>query len=465
MICYEKSIKAKKIKIIMRFIKTILKIVTGFVLSIIVLLAFMLAQLNDIPYKQMPYYKEWKGNLKKLTTKTGGVGQLKTGWAKVSFTPQSPTPTAGYGVRQGKLYTSVHDSVYVRAIVIDNGTTKAAIVSADLLIVPPTVVERLKEKLAKGTIPFANVYLGATHSHNSVGGWGDTFTGELFAGKFNPDNVDRIAEAISKAIQLADSQLKPTQMGYCEVSDTVHVRNRSFDGGTTDPMIRNIEFLRNDGQKAIICTYSAHSTIINSETIVLSRDYPGVLVDSLERNEANFALFMSGAVGSMGPKEVGNNDFERVNNEADGIENMLEPALPKVKFTNDNTVQMLTIPLPMREPNARVLFGWRLRPWIFNWAFGQFDCYVKALRLGNVLMVGVPCDFSGELMPELTNYAKQKGLNLIVTSFNGGYAGYITPDKNYNIDNYETQTMNWFGPYNGAYFQEVISDLVDLMKS
>jgi hypothetical protein len=451
----------------MKFLKLLLKIVAGLMLAIVVLLACTLAPLSDTPYQQMPYYKQWKEQVttqKKNHSVTQPLShQIAVGWSKVNFTPLAPTPTAGYGVRQGKLYTAVHDSVFVRAMVIDNGTTKAAIVSVDLLIIPPTVVEKLKQKLAKTTITFPNVYLGATHSHNSVGGWGDTFTGELFAGKFNPDNVNRIATAIAKAIQLADSQAKPAQMAYCEVSDTVHVRNRAFDGGSTDPMIRNIEFLRNDGQKAILCTYSAHSTIINSETVVLSRDYPGVLVDSLERNEANFALFMSGAVGSMGPKEVGNSDFERVNNEADGIENMLEPALPKIKFTNDNTLQIHTFPLPMREPNARVLFGWRLRPWVFNWAFGQFDCYVKVLRVGDVLMVGVPCDFSGELMPELTDYATKNGLNLIVTSFNGGYAGYITPDKNYNIDNYETQTMNWFGPYNGAYFQEVIRDLIDLM--
>ena len=450
----------------MKFFKIFLKTIAGLALAIVVLLACTLAPLDDTPYKQMPYYKQWKEQVTSLKKNHPVIQSdnhsVNVGWAKVNFTPLAPTPTAGYGVRQGRLYTSVHDSVFVRAVVIDNGTTKAAIVSVDLLIIPPTVVELLKQKLKKSTIPFSNVYLGATHSHNSVGGWGDSFTGELFAGKFNINNVERIATAIAKAIQLADNQSKPAQMAYCEVSDTAHVRNRAFDGGSTDPMIRNIEFLRNDGQKAILCTYAAHSTIINSETVVLSRDYPGVLVDSLECNEANFAVFMSGAVGSMGPKEVGNNDFERVNNEADGIENKLEPVLNKVKFTDTNILDIKTIQLPMREPNARVLFGWRLRPWLFNWAFGQFDCYVKVLKIGNVLMVGLPCDFSGELMPELTDYATKNGLHLIVTSFNGGYAGYITPDKNYNIDNYETQTMNWFGPYNGAYFQEVIRDLIDL---
>ena len=450
----------------MRFLKIIFKIILGFLVFVAVLLACMLAPVDDTPYQQMPYYQTWKQQMALLKTeKSQNLQPLKVGWAKVNFTPTSPTPTAGYGVRQGALYSAVHDSVFVRALVFDNGTTKAAIVAADLLIVPPTVVEKLKQKLAKTAIPFENVYLGATHTHNSVGGWGDTFTGKLFAGEYNPANVERIAEAMAVAIQLAKSQCQPTRVGYGQIADSLHVRNRAFEGGGIDPYIRTVQFVQQNGQKALLCSYAAHSTIINSATVVLSRDYPGVLVDSLESGEADFAVFMAGAVGSMGPKEEGKTEFECVVNEADGVENAIQPVLPTVTFANNAPLQIKTLPLPLREPNARVLLGWRLRPWVFNWAFGKFDAYVKVLRVGDVLMVGLPCDFSGELMADLSNYARKKGLNLVITSFNGGYAGYITPDKYYNQDNYETLTMNWFGPYNGAYFQEVVRDVIDKFGS
>jgi len=446
----------------MKFLKITFKIILGFLIFVAVLLACMVAPVDSTPYQQMPYYQAWKQQMASLKTQNlQNAPTLKVGWAKVNFTPTSPTPTAGYGVRQGALYSSVHDSVFVRALVFDNGSTKAAIVAADLLIVPPTVVEKLKQKLAKTSIPFENVYLGATHTHNSVGGWGDTFTGKLFAGKFNPDNVERIAEAMAVAIQLAQNQCQPARVGYGQIADSLHVHNRAFEGGHIDPYIRTVQFVQENGQKALLCAYAAHSTIINSATVVLSRDYPGVLVDSLERGEANFAIFMAGAVGSMGPKEEGKTEFECVTNEADGIENAIQPILPTVTFGNNTSLQIKTLHLPLREPNARVLLGWRLRPWVFNWAFGKFDAYVKVLRVGNVLMVGLPCDFSGELMAELASYARTKGLNLIITSFNGGYAGYITPDKYYNKDNYETRTMNWFGPYNGAYFQEIVRDVID----
>jgi neutral ceramidase len=448
----------------MRFLKIILKTIGGLLVALMGLVAVSVAPVDDTPYQQTAYYQSWKQQLNALPKSAthSSAQTIEAGWAKVNFTPTQPTPTAGYGVRRGKPYISVHDSVYVRALVLDNGITRAAIVVADLLIIPPPVTELLKKKLAKTTIPFENLYLGATHTHNSVGGWGDSVTGWLFAGDYNPKNVENIADAIIKSIEIAQKELLPTRIGYQEIADTAHVYNRLMAGGPTDPQVRTLRLQRQNGTSALLCSYAAHSTILSSDDIVLSRDYPGQLVDSLENGEANFAVFMSGAVGSMGPKEeTGANDFDRLRLEADAVEGDVQAMLNDYKTTQTPALQMVTLPLPLREPAPRVSMGWRLRPWAFRWLFGDYPSYIKALRVGDVLLVGVPCDFSGEFMADLSIYAKQKGLHLVVSSFNGGYVGYITPDKYYALDLYETKTMNWFGPQNGAYFQEAIRDLID----
>lgn len=75
-------------------------------------------------------------------------------------------------------------------------------------------------------------------------------------------------------------------------------------------------------------------------------------------------------------------------------------------------------------------------------------------------MVGTPCDFSGEFNPSLDSLAAKHGLQMMVTSFNGGYIGYVTPDKYYDEDHYETQLMNWYGPGNGAYMNQCIEHLI-----
>jgi neutral ceramidase len=197
----------------------------------------------------------------------------------------------------------------------------------------------------------------------------------------------------------------------------------------------------------------------------LSRDYNGILVDKLEReNGLEQAVFMAGCVGSMGPEEPKTlNDWQQAAYLADGLEDKIDDALTVNKPLINKGLRIETIPLSMREPQWRIAENWCLRHWVWTWLYGDYASEVKAMRLGDILMVGLPCDFSGELMQPLEDYAKSKGKILIITSFNGGYVGYITKDSHYNLNKYETRVMNWFGPQNGAYFSEIIEKLVDKM--
>ena len=450
----------------MKFLRIFLRVIGVIVLLLLLAVATMITTPDKTPYKEMPYYAQWKENIGTVRKDTSGMpGQLQAGWSKVNITPASPTPTAGYGNRRGKLYTSVHDSVYVRAMVVDNGVTKAAIIAADLLIVPPTVIKLLQSRLTGKEVPFNNVYFGATHSHNSVGGWGTGISSLFFSGKYDPATVERLADAIFQAIVQAKAKLEPVELTYMESIDTVDIRNRLIgEEGEIDPEIRSAAFVTKSGKKAILSSYAAHSTVLNSKNIVLSRDYPGMLVDSLENGRYDFAMYMAGAVGSMGPIEKGSDDFDEVKNQAYGVQKALLSDSTTTEQSKSAILQSITLPLPMREPSPRLTMNINLRPWAFKKAFGEYPIFVKALRIGNMLMVGMPCDFSGELVAELDAYAKTKGLNLLVTSFNGCYIGYITHDKHYDRDLYETKTMGWYGPYNGAYLQEVIKDIIDKLS-
>jgi hypothetical protein len=118
--------------------------------------------------------------------------------------------------------------------------------------------------------------------------------------------------------------------------------------------------------------------------------------------------------------------------------------------------------LPLREPHWRISTNWRLRPWIFNLLNEPTPHYISILKIGNIVLAGTPSDFSGELIPEIEYVAEPLGIDFIATSFNGGYVGYITKDKWYDLHEYETFIMNWFGPYNGAYFVEIIQRLIQL---
>jgi hypothetical protein len=78
------------------------------------------------------------------------------------------------------------------------------------------------------------------------------------------------------------------------------------------------------------------------------------------------------------------------------------------------------------------------------------------------VFAGTPCDFSGELVNELDSVANGKGRRLIVTSFNGGYIGYVTDSRRYRLNTYETRTMGWFGYGTGDYINDIIARLISM---
>ena len=52
-------------------------------------------------------------------------------------------------------------------------------------------------------------------------------------------------------------------------------------------------------------------------------------------------------------------------------------------------------------------------------------------------------------------------MDLVITSFNGGYAGYVTKDEWYDLNKYETRTMNWYGHEIGKYMSESITKIIN----
>ena len=85
--------------------------------------------------------------------------------------------------------------------------------------------------------------------------------------------------------------------------------------------------------------------------------------------------------------------------------------------------------------------------------------YLQAVRLGNMIWITTPCDFSGEYALRLKNSLSPYGFNANVTSFNGGYVGYIVPPRYFYLDEYEPKVMGWFGPNMGDYTMELIRQI------
>jgi hypothetical protein len=443
------------LKTILRYVLLTLTAIAGFLL-IFILIA--VAPVDETPAKSLPSYEKMMGRLDAIEIDIPRARKgFSVGFGKVNITPRSPVSTAGYGKRRGKAYLHVHDSIYVRTMVIDNGAAKVAIVSADLLIMPPAVTRILDQKLSAIGFSLNNTYLGATHSHNSIGHWGEGATRFIY-GAYEDSVVHFIADAIVNSIRKANEDLLPSVIMRGSVAIPDAVQNRLIDGGEEDPYLRVIEVHRSDSTKNILLSFAAHATCLSQGTLELSRDYPGMLVDNLETRGYSFAMFLAGAVGShKGSSPV--NDFGCVKWMSEQIADAFL-AGRKVEVVKDSALVMARVPLSLSEPQVKISENWKVRSWLFRAAFGEYKSFLTVLRIGDVVMLGTPCDFSGEFNASLASAADSIGVDHMVTSFNGGYIGYVTPGKYYDVDHYETRLMNWYAPGTGDYMQECLKKLM-----
>src|SRR2546428_13687049 len=83
-------------------------------------------------------------------------------------------PLAGYGNRNGRPATGVHDDLYVKAVALRVGDRLGVMLGADALIIPREVADIASQRLEQELkLHREQIYLSATHSHCSLGGWGE----------------------------------------------------------------------------------------------------------------------------------------------------------------------------------------------------------------------------------------------------------------------------------------------------
>jgi neutral ceramidase len=437
-------------------IKKILRGLLYFVAALILLVAAMIGSIDRTPLKEQEFYSEMMTRLDTTRLIEHPLTALKSGWAKVNITPSGQSPIAGYVPRDH--YDTVHDSLYARIILLDNGSFRCAMINVDLLIFPPALRDKLQEKLKSENI---FLYLSATHTHNGAGGWDNSLGGRLITGKYSEAWLDSISTDIVDGVR--NIKTVESSIGYFETDGADLVENRvDADSGKIDGMIRGFRLVRSDDKKAILFTYAAHATSIQKEMLDLSADYPGRTVSMLEE-KYDFGMFMSGMVGSTRFKFTQYINYQFI----DIVSTTLVEKIEAGRFdslSNQTVIRNAIVPVEFGPSQLRIGKNWKLNNWAFKILLRKLKGDLTYLEVGNMIFIGTPCDFSGEIyvMDSLDALAASKGKQLIITSFNGDYDGYITYDKHYDQSSKEEiNALNWVGPYYGTYFTEVISTLLD----
>lgn len=417
-------------------------------------------------YENKYFYKTTESiNNNQAFARENNGDTVRGSWSKVSLIPPFATPIAINANRNGKMFEGIHDSLFVRSFVFQQGKYKVAYVSADLLIIPPIVTTILDTLLLKEGFTLSNIYLSATHTHTGIGAWHNSFVGEMFAGKYDPRVPLFIAQQIKKSILAAQNNLEPIKVGYTTIDTRKLVYNRLLEnGGEVDSVIRLVKFEKKGGETAALITFTAHATCLHDRVMELSNDWPGILMGKMDSTKkVDLCVFSAGCVGSHGPYKCKKDKWDELNYIGNLATNYVYKHIDNIQMEYVYKLNMVHQPILMREPNYKIMFNLVLRQRWFYKFFGKENIYINMLSLNDLVFAGMPCDFSGEMSDELDAAAEAQNKKLLVTSFNGCFIGYITDDRRYDMNTYETKTMNWYGPGNGSYLTEILMRMMNKM--
>jgi hypothetical protein len=229
---------------------------------------------------------------------------FQVGFAKRDITPQAPTPMWGYGARHDALSTGVLEPLMAKAIVIEAGGKRLAIVGMDIGRGPTTAMMKQIREAVDAKSGVGTVLIAGSHSHH---GPVIELTDEPDFGKGKYDDAvaytKRLPELLIEAISEAAGNLQPARMGVAKAQLELN-RNRHTKR-TPKPIDPDLIVMRFDSLEgkplAVLVNFAAHPVTLPTELLKFSPDYPGHLQRRVEEQLGTNCVFMQGASGDMSP--------------------------------------------------------------------------------------------------------------------------------------------------------------------
>lgn len=120
----------------------------------------------------------------------------------------------------------VHDELHARCLVLDDGTTRLALVVCDLLGIHRAVSDEARRLIADSTgIPRENVMISGTHTHSAASALGhDRLQPDQKLDDYQQFVARRIADGVARAM----NNRRPAQIAFGAVDVPEHVFNRRW---------------------------------------------------------------------------------------------------------------------------------------------------------------------------------------------------------------------------------------------
>jgi neutral ceramidase len=417
-------------------------------------------------------------------------GTLRAGAARIDITPAADAalPMAGYASRtQG--FKGIHDPIFVRAIVLDDGATQAALVAWESLFVPDAVWAQTSRQIAEETgVRPENLLLSAVHDHGapSLGVADPTPQQRAYA--------DKVQNAAVEAVRQAKERLQPARFGIGSAKAYVNINRREFtpnrgwwlgynEEGLSDKTVTVLRFEDLSGKPiAFWINYAVHAVIMGPENYQITGDLAGATSRFVEQHylgndrprsdagmrlrlspedkatgEGPVAVWTSGAAGDQNPVSMASGeDFTLV----EGLGRILGEAAVRagVNLQTTPTVSLRGAQKVVTCPGRRVEPGPTPRAEYKFTNAGPVNIRLGLLTINDVALAGV----SGEVFTLIAQRLQRESpfKRVVMATHTNGSSGYIPNDAGFELVSYEV-TASRLRP--GCAEDSIVRGFMDLM--
>jgi len=312
-------------------VKAILKLVgIIFLILLIGLLSWFYFNMRD----QDPGYK---ADLKILSP---GISPLKAGFAAVSITPKVPDkwidsdndaryrpgngdtfidgngngkfePVWISGFGNSRAANGIHDDLWARTIVVDDGKTRMAIVVLDVIgFMNNHVIDVRKRIPPDAGITYTMIV--STHVHEGpdlLGLWGSS----SFKSGVDMDYVEFIKSRIIESVTSAVNNMRPAILEVSEDHESAnHLVTDTRNPEIYDPGLRIIKFTDKENGNTLgsLIAWADHPETLWGKNLVITSDFPHYLREGIEKGVYNglnrvksgtggVAVYVNGAIGGL----------------------------------------------------------------------------------------------------------------------------------------------------------------------
>jgi hypothetical protein len=412
------------------------------------------------------------------------------------------TPWLGVSMPGGftdRRATKIHDELYARCLVLDDGQTKIAIVVVDNCILPRDVLDRAKAMAEKATnIPPTHMLISATHCHSGPAAM------DIAQCKADPEYQTFLARRIADGIGRAKANLAPAKIGWGFGGLPTEVFNRRWHmkegginenpfgnkndkvrmnpprrsplldrpAGPTDTQVPVLSVLHADGRPlALHSNYSLHY-VGGTGAGTISADYFGVFADRIQellkadRQQPPFVGMLSN--GTSG--DINNINFQgvpagrplygQINFVAHKLADEVLRVQKKIKHHDWVALKAVQkdIPLGVRRPGADEIARAKqmLKDAQDPKRLTTFEVYaqetlnlaksppripvpLQALHIGGLRICAIPCEPFAEVGLALKKHRK----DTFVIGLANGYYGYLPTARQMALGGYETWRSGW----------------------